>query len=195
MTVKKHHKDLMIKLREVPEAGKAYSFSQTDTVLQAGLADLLKTNPFKAELYITPIGEAYQVTGSIKATMNLNCALCGVKFPYEVYEKVNEILYIEKKQHTRKDKQSRANHISDYKEGDAFCTELNKEELDVTEFLHELFAASEPPHPMGKPDCETNCENYKKAVKEGLFEPYNKINEDSESKSPFAALKKLKLNS
>lgn len=195
MTAKKHLKDLIIKLREVPQLGKSYNFSQNDTALAEGLHDLLKGNPFEANFTIMPIGEAYQISGSFKATMNLTCALCAIEFPFEVYEKINEILYIDKKHHSRKEKQSRANHMSDYKEGTAFCTELDSEELDVTEFLHELIAISEPAHPLGRPDCETSCENYQKAVKKGLFKPHDQINEDTETKSPFAVLKDLKLNS
>ena len=193
ITAKKH---LFIKLREVPEAGKSYSFSQDDTVLADELKDILKNNPFQADFTIQPMGdEAYHISGSIKAKMNLTCALCANEFPFEVYEKINEILYIDKKHHSRKEKQGRANHISDYKEGGAFCTELHKDELNVAEFLHELIAVAEPPYPMGKPDCETSCENYQKAVEKGLFKPHDQIDEDSAEKSPFAVLKDLKLNS
>ena len=192
MNAKKH---LVIKLNEVPTDGKSYHYSQNDTLLAEALKDLVKNNPFQADFTITPMGEAYHISGSIKAKMNLTCALCAVEFPFEVYEKINEILYIDKKQHSRKEKQGRANHMSDYKEGAAFCTELHKEELNVSEFLHELIAIAEPPYPMGKPDCETSCENYQKAVQKGLFVPHDQINEDSAEKSPFAVLKDLKLNS
>lgn len=183
-----------INLKEIAASGESFEFTQASGELSSILEDLIGKNDFIINMTILPLGNSYNISGSIKTDQNLICSRCAIDFVQPLNIKIKEILYVQKQVLDRKGKSGRANHISDYSEDALHCTYLEDDFLDVGEFVHEIIAINEPLHPTAKPDCDDSCENLLNAYKSGWLE---KIDPQAESKkethNPFEALKDFKL--
>jgi uncharacterized metal-binding protein YceD (DUF177 family) len=182
----------VLRLKELPQEGRRYIYTNASGELTPFIADLIGKNPYRVEIEVKPMGNVYMAEGKIETGLDEICSLCALEFVYSVNEKFREILVINDHQ-SHRDHQARVNHTSELAAGGPECTELDSDLFMVGDFIHELIAISAPMKPLGKPDCDSSCENYKAAVAKGWFG--NQGESMTEKQNPFAVLKDLKLRS
>jgi len=182
---------VVINLSELPEEGRQLNFNQESGELTESLQDTIGTNPYAVNLSIAPLGNAFSVTGNIKAGMGLICSKCAVDFIHPVKETVDEIFVVVSKL-PRTSKSARVNNITELDESGPECTEIDSPMLHLGEFVREIIILAEPIKPLGRPDCDKTCPNLQEAIKGG-WAPEN-FAPDQDELGPFAALKDLKLN-
>lgn len=173
-----------IRLDELPEEGKSYSYSQESEELNEDLREAIGSNPFSVELHLEKMGGAFQASGSIETFQNLQCAKCGGDVKTPVALKVNEILLIEREM-PRSSKSARVNHSTELDPLAPDVVSLTHPELSVGEFIREIILLNEPFRPL----CLKPCEN------PYLLKNTQEMAENSVNLSPFADLKDFKLNS
>ncbi|MEO0334769.1 MAG: DUF177 domain-containing protein [Pseudomonadota bacterium] len=193
----KDSKDLInpteIVLTEIPEEGRKLHYTSENGELDDVLRDVVGNHSYDIKLFVSPMGNAYSVTGTLKTRMDLVCSKCAMDFAHSVSEKVDEIFVIEDER-PRTAKSARVNHSNELDFSGPECTELSSPVLKVGEYVREIIALSEPIRPLGGPECETSesCPNLVEA-KKGGWAPEN-FTTDSSEIGPFAALKDFKLN-
>lgn len=179
---------MKIRLNEIPEDGRHFSFTRETGELNASLKDILAKAPYKIDITIRPLGNAFEMEGKVVTSMNELCSLCGWDLNLPLSKTFKEIL-IEAPEVDREthhvhgsgsvDFTSDVNASSTYKDG----------MFDAGEFVHELVAISEPLYPAcGDPDCEHLQEATAKRAE--LAAEFAK---SDETKSPFAKLKEIQV--
>lgn len=179
-------------LKELPPEGRHFHFDETSEELSTELTDVVGNNPYSVDLEIQHLGNAYQVSGTIKTQMDLACSRCAVDFKFPVDFKVKEILMIEPEM-PRSGKSARVNHSSELNPLAPDCTVLHSSIFNLGPFVRELIALAEPIQPLGKPDCDDLCENFLETQKQQQLRG-SEIDLNNNT-NPFAVLKDLKLNS
>ena len=178
----------LIHLDELPEDGKDYVYTNESAELNQDLKDLLGERAYKLEFSLRPAGNAYEMIGTVETTLPLLCSRCAIDLEYSIKEKFHEILIVNEPL-GRGHKNGSTNHMSDGFDGGPFCNYLDKEELDVAQFAHEIIALAEPARPLGNPNCLKSCENYDNAINNGWVTPVDAV----PATNAFEALKDLKL--
>jgi uncharacterized metal-binding protein YceD (DUF177 family) len=178
----------IIRLNELPDQGRTFVYSRSTGEIQAQLEDLLGDRDYSVRLQITPLGQAFRIEGQIQSGLDLQCSLCGIDFAFPLDIQINELLAVLPRL-PKNGQYSRANHQSDLDESQPFCTELSSYDFDMGAFVREQIAVQEPSRPTARPDCETQCENYRALKTTGLLES------QTTKSQPFDVLKGLKLNS
>ena len=182
----------IINLNEIPDPGREYLYSDVTAELTPSVDDLIGKNPYELKVRIQPIGNAYQVTGSLTCALDLICSRCAIDFKFPVKQEINEILIIEEKR-PRGGRSAKSNHSSEWLEDGPYCTSLESEYFNMGEFLREIIALAEPLQPMGKGNCDESCENYQRAIAKGWLKSPNSPDLDfPDESSPFDVLKTLK---
>jgi uncharacterized protein len=181
---------LQISLKDLPPEGRTFTYTQETGELVPVLEDLIGRNPFKVEFKITPVGNAYDLKGSISAGMDLQCSLCAMDFKHPVKEQIHEFLVMQKPLN-KGDQQTKANHAHEWVEEGPDYILLESEVFRVDSYVHEVIGLAEPIRPLGKPDCDLDCENMSESTKKWLI-----AGGSSEIRTnPFLVLEKFKLKS
>ncbi len=129
---------MLIDLKSIDENGKDYNFDELSDELTGAFNDLVGEAPFKIQLEIRPLGNTYQILGTVKSQYQEACSKCGYDVDLDLQSKINEILVIEKERpRNTQVSQSKQNFAS---EGPA-VTYINDSQFDLKEFLHEMMAA------------------------------------------------------
>jgi uncharacterized metal-binding protein YceD (DUF177 family) len=191
--MKKRLNPTEILLRELPPEGRVYEYTQDSEELTEALSDLIEKNPYFVRLCVKPIGNAFDVQGEIQTSLGLQCSLCALDFTFPVSQKFHEVLVIQKPLR-QGDQNVKTNHSSEWNHDQPEGIYLETPTFDVCDFIHELVAVAEPIRPLGRPDCETACENRQVPVqRDWLSVDSNKS--ESVKNRPFGVLEKLKLKS
>jgi len=184
---------LHINLKELPPEGQDFTYSHTTGELNRALKDLVKANAYNVQFKITPMGNTYELRGSVSAAMDLQCSLCAVDFKYPLELKLFELLLISKKHSFAKgDQQTKANHAHEWEAQGPDYILLESGSFDVAEYIHEMVALAEPLKPLGKPDCDENCENLSDRTKRPWL-TYGGEDAEGVKSNPFQILEKIKL--
>jgi uncharacterized metal-binding protein YceD (DUF177 family) len=183
----------VIDLGSIPHAGRQFVYTNVGGELNAVLKDMIGANPYRVEIELKPLGNAYSATGTIESSVDELCSLCAFEFKQAVKERFNEILVVGETPAGHGSHQARVNHSSELNLSGPECTELPNDQFVVGEFIRELIGLSRPIKPLGRPDCDSSCSNYQEALKKGWLTPSNETGFEKES--PFAKLRDLKLNS
>jgi uncharacterized metal-binding protein YceD (DUF177 family) len=192
--MKKRLNPTEILLKELPPEGRDYEYDQESGELTPFLEELVGKNPYRVTMNIRPIGNAYDVQGTLKTGLNLQCSLCAVDFALPIDQKFHDVVVINEAMH-KGDTTAKTNHSSEWDESQPEGLYLDKAVLDVKEFIHELIALAEPIRPLGGKACdEGKCENLMDRPKREWLslDPNDTI---SVHNHPFAALGKVKLKS
>lgn len=182
------HSPLHINLKELPPEGEEFTYSAKSGELTPALKDLLGANDYQVSFRITPMGNTFDLRGNITSAMNLQCALCTIDFKYPVELKLHELIVINKPLN-KGDQQTRANHAHEWESEGPDYILVDSPTFDVATYVHEMVALTEPLQPLGKPDCDANCENlavFKSSIKASQDDGFAKAN-------PFKVLEKIKL--
>ena len=184
-----------IALKDLPNEGREFTFTRDSGELNEGLKDLIDSNDFHVQFRITPVGNAFDLRGSLKTAMDLQCSLCATDFKFKINLNLHELILIQKA-FAKGDQQSRANHAHELSDGGPDYILLESEVFDVIEYVHEAIALAEPIRPIGRPDCDENCENLKDRVQRDwlTFGDDPKLSEKMGT-NPFKVLEKMKLKS
>lgn len=191
--MKKRLNPTEILLKELPPEGREYEYDRDSGELANALGKLIGDNDYVVRLSVRPIGNAYDVQGELKTSLNLQCALCAIDFKFPVNQKFHEVLVIEGPLH-KGDQHTKANHSSEWDASQPEGIYLETPIFSVGEFVHELVAIAEPMRPLGRPGCEDACENRKDGVQREWLSVGPK-DSNSIRNQPFAVLEKMKLKS
>jgi len=177
---------MIIHLNEIPPEGLYLQVDESKKELAEALQDLVSNNSFKTNINILPIGDGFDVSGSIKTTRTLQCARCTGKFELPVNEKFHEILLAGSKEKRKFD-----DSMSNMSDPDIFVSEIRSNDYEIGELLHEIIALAEPPKALCKEECVGLCFSCGVDLNSESCDCANKKNVSS---SPFSALRDLKLN-
>ncbi len=180
---------MKIRLAEIPEDGRQFTFTRESGELNTALKDLLPAVPYRVDLTIRPLGNAYEMEGKVVTSLNELCSLCGWDLNLPLNRTFREVL-VEEEETDRETHHVHGNQSVDFLSEGSSST-YKDGVFDAGEFVHELVAISEPMYPScGDPDCEHLEEaNAKRAELEAEF---NKADVD-EKTNPFAKLAGLKV--
>ncbi|MGE4130040.1 MAG: DUF177 domain-containing protein [Bdellovibrionales bacterium] len=190
--MKKALSPLQIHLRELPPEGREFVYDRNGGELNGILADVLGNNPYQIQVRVEPQGNLFLLSGTVSTSLDLECSLCALEFKYPVQLRLNELIVIEKPM-AKGDQQTRANHAHEWQEHGPDYMVLTSDLFEIANYLHEMIALSEPLRPLGKPDCETTCENRLGQVERPWLSYGPDGQELGVSTKPFAILEKMKL--
>jgi uncharacterized protein len=181
-------------LKDLPPDGRDFRFTNESGELNSKLEDLLGKNPYEATFKIMPMGNTFEMRGEIKTAMDLQCSLCGGDFKYKVNQPIYELI-VPQKPLEKGDSQVRSNHAHELRIDGPDYILLESEVFDAGEYVHEAVALAEPLRPLGKPDCDPNCDEAKPIVDRPWLSYGNKDDKPGEGirANPFQVLEKLKL--
>ncbi len=188
MIIKKGE-EVLVNLLEIPEEGERFSFSRESGEMNQALSGLLGDKDYRIQFSITPLGEAFNLKGHFSAKMALVCSRCAYDFESEIKEDFHELLVVTDEL-PRKGYLGKTNHTTEGIQEGPFFNELRSPLFSISKFSHEIIALAEPIQPLGKENCDANCENLLKAQSEGWLAPSESA---PDSKTPFSALENLKL--
>jgi uncharacterized protein len=186
------HKSI-IRLSELPPEGRSYNWDRKSGELNLILEDLIKKQSYNVDFEIKPINSRdFMMTGLIQTEAPENCSLCGLDFNLPIQIKIHEIL-IPFQPQERTSQYTKVNHVSDAPEYGPQSVEYEENEcFNMGNYVHEAIGITLPfsPKPAsdGKGDCVMCGLNFE-THDFGFDEPM----EVQQPESPFAVLKKLKL--
>ncbi len=185
---------LQISLNEIPNQGKTYQYTRESAELDKAFSDLiLPQQNYSVEITIKPMGNVFEMRGSLKTQMQIPCALCGIDLPHQVDENLQEILVIEENL-PRAGHEAKVNHVHELHEGPS-AQMLETEIFDVAEYLHEMLALTVPIRKTRGTECESGfCLELEEYVKNGLLTLDTK-SKGTATHNPFGVLQGLKLKS
>jgi len=179
-----------IALKDLPPEGRDFSYTRETGELNDALKDLIGPNSYEVTFKITPMGNAFDLKGSVRTAMDLECSLCAIDLKHPVHERLNEMLVVQKPLN-KGDQLSKANHAHEWVEDGPDYVMLESEVFHVPDYIHEVIGLAEPIRPLGKPGCDMSCENLKDDVKRWLVGHETTTIKDN----PFKVLEKMKLKS
>lgn len=183
---------MKIRLSEVPSEGRQYTFSRKTAELNEALGDIVGNHDYDVDFFIKPIGNAYELRGSFKTTLNEVCSKCGTDFELPIKRKISEIL-IEEQNEYRKQETAGGNQSVDFLSDGPSMIPIRGNVFDAGDFVHESIALAEPSYPTCGPneeclnfdeisqvierlEAESNLENEKKPVGHPAFSALQGLN-------------------
>lgn len=152
---------LQIKLAEVPTEGKTYHYSKESGELIHVLNDLVADKPFDITFDIRPIGNVFEIRGTVKTSLPRICSRCGWEIDVSINKQISELI-IPKPEEAKGDTHAKGGPLADAPENLA-VTFVSEGVLDAAEFVHEMVAVSDPAYPdCGKETCENLIEIQRK---------------------------------
>ncbi len=173
---------MRIDLQNIDDDGKSFHSNDLREDLKGSFKDLIGDNDFKIDFEIRPLGNTFQVLGSMETHYSDVCSLCAEDIQVTLQTRINEILVIE-------EKRPRNSQVSQSQQNfdpmNPAATYLNEPYLEADEFLHEIMAAAF----QNFPSCADKeaCEERQSLIKEKL------LNQQNLGHPGFEALKDLKL--
>ncbi len=171
-----------IMLKELPFEGRDYHYSHESKELSPVLKELIQKNDYKVDLHLRPLGNAFEIAGTIKTKIDLPCSRCGRDTEFPVDDNFREMILVE----DQKPRGGHSGHVgSDLVSDGPYCNYISSYHFDIAAFVHEHVAASEPYIvECGRKDC---AETVIKAQLNTMAPEHL-----DEKTNPFAVLKKLK---
>lgn len=182
---------MKIRLAEIPDEGRSYLFDRQSAELNGALEDLIGTHDYSIDMTIKPIGNAYEMRGSVKTSLDEVCSKCGYDFELPVDRKFNEIIFVEGRDDHRKSQGVHGNGSVDFLGEGPTMLPVKGNIFDASDYAHEAIALAEPFYPM----CGPNGSCLHAAEVAEIVERLESEAEAAvgEPKNPFAALKNLEL--
>ena len=178
---------LQIKLSEVPEEGKTFTYSQSTGELTVPLKDLIDGQPYSVAFTIRPIGNVYEVKGSVDTSFPRTCSKCGWDIQIPIRSGISEIL-IEKAEEAKGDTSSKKGFGGD---DDVSVTFISGGVLDAENMVHEVLGLQDPLYPSCEQDDCEHLKEVQRKLKE-LEEEADKALASVSGTNPFQTLKGLK---
>ncbi|OFZ18390.1 MAG: hypothetical protein A2Z20_04025 [Bdellovibrionales bacterium RBG_16_40_8] len=174
-----------LNLKELESSGEIFNFSRNTGELNAGLRDLINDHDYSVQLELIPVGNAFQISGTITTKLNLICSHCGRDLVEPIHDKFNEIIVVTKE----KPRAGHSGHTGSSLEDGPYCNYLTSYQFNLIDFVHEHIAAAEP----YAPHCNlADCDKYHESLRSGKAVEGQEI---STSEHPFAVLKNVTVKS
>ena len=183
---------VQISLKELPAEGREFTYSQETGELNKILLPLIGRNKYSVKIKMTPVGNSFDLRGSISTSMDLQCALCAIAFSHLIQVKLHELIVVQKPM-AKGDQQTRANHAHEWESSGPDYIVLESETFEIDQYIHEMVALAEPLKPLGRPDCDKNCENLTDQVMRDWLTLGDEPPNSSIKANPFKVLEKIKL--
>jgi uncharacterized protein len=135
-----------IRLKEIPQDGRSYDFDRKSGELDASLEDLVGQNEYEVNMFIKPIGNAYELRGHLKTAVTEVCSTCGYDFELPIQRKFHEILFEEQEDH-RKSHSVHGNQSVDFLGEGPSMAPYRGDIFDAGEYAHEQIGLSQPFYP------------------------------------------------
>ncbi len=191
----KYRSDKVFNLSELNKDGQLFCYNHRSGELNEVLAELIGSHEYKVELTIKHLGNAYEVRGTLKTTLDLPCSRCGVDVDKPLMVEFYELLIIDDSTVYTNGSQSRQNYSSD-NSSEVYCHTIESNMFDIGEYLHEQIAINTPYQALGSESCYTSCSNFTEAQNKGLISTERPVSvEGSNTHKPFKILGNIKLNS
>jgi uncharacterized protein len=182
---------MKIRLKEIPQDGRDYTFDRKSGELNDALSDLIGDHGYNVSLFIKPIGSAYEMRGQIKTTVHETCSHCGYDFELPLSRAVKEVLFEEQEAY-RKTHSVQGSQMIDFSQDELSMTPIRGDILDAGEFVHEMIALSEPLYPVCGPDGQCLNAAEVEAIRRRLEEEAE-LAVETKKPNPFNALSGLDL--
>lgn len=179
-----------VNLKEIPTDGRAYLFDRASAELDLILADLIDDRPYRVDLVIKPLGNAYEVAGKVETATPQVCSRCGVDIDVPLVREVRDFL-IEDEDEFRNAQSVHGNGAVDFLNDEAAAATYQGGVFDLGEYVHETIALAEPFYPA----CPSGtCPNIE-AIERKRFELEQSFQQadDGVGHPGFATLKNLKV--
>lgn len=182
-----------INLRDLPPEGRTFTYTRETGEMNKALEDLIEDRDYQVQLEIMPAGNSFNLHGTVKTAMGLQCSLCALDFSHPVNLKLNELL-VPQKPMAKGDHMAKANHAHEWESEGPDYILMENDIFKAAEYVHEMIALTEPIRPLGKPDCDLGCENITEPMRKYLAKAAD-AGEKGVNSSPFRVLEKMKLKS
>ena len=185
-----------IPLKDLPAEGREFVYTRESGELNAALKDLIQENAYEVAFRITPMGNTFDLRGTLKTSLNLACSLCAIDFKYAVEQKLHEILMVQKPL-AKGEQLTKANHAHEWEASGPDYISLPHETFGVADYIHEIIGLAQPIRPLGKPDCDVRCENLSDSIRQflGAGTGAGDGAPDPLKAKPFQVLEKIKFKS
>lgn len=182
---------MKIRLFEVPEEGRSYTWSSQSGEINEILADLVGRQTYEVQFYLRPINSRdFELTGSIRTRVPELCSRCGDDIFVAIQARFHEIL-IPPQPEERTGKYAKVNHVSEIEDsGPESCEYDRQGQFDMGEFLHEVVAINTPLYPSPAADGNGKCGECRRVINP---EPLMYEEKITPGPNAFAPLKNLKL--
>lgn len=177
---------MFIKLNEIPEEGQTFELSERDYEIAQALKDVTEDEPFAIDCRILPSGQAYDLKGHIKTTLNHICSFCAGDYPQKVEQNFHEFLMVA-------DRSKVSFNVTGEDldaEEEVHATYLDSHVFDLGNMIREVLVLTTPTQPKCKEDCKGLCTTCGHDLNLGLCEcsPSKKMGHLA-----FSVLKSVKL--
>ena len=183
---------MKIRLKEIPPEGRHYIFDRASGELNDALVDLIEERAYLAEMDIKPIGNAYELRGTLQTSVPEVCSTCGYDFDLAIERKFHDILFEEHEEY-RKSHSMQGNQSVDFLAEGPSMTPYRNDIFDAAEYVHEVIALAEPFYPK----CGGNaCKHEEEAseIRRKLEADFAKAEEAKAGHPAFSVLKGLELS-
>ncbi|HVK60373.1 MAG TPA: DUF177 domain-containing protein [Bdellovibrionales bacterium] len=185
---------MKIRLNEIPQEGREYIFDRKSGELNDALTDLIDKNPYEVVLTIKPIGNAYEMRGTIGTSTREVCSKCGYDFDLKIDRRINEILFEDETEY-RKAHSVHGNQSVDFLGQGPSMLPYKGDVFDAGDYVHEVIALEEPFYPMCGADGECSRKAEVDEIHARLQSDFETATqEEAEVKSPFSVLKGLEVS-
>ena len=185
---------MKIRLGEIPEEGRSYIFDRQSGEMNAALEDVVGSHAYAAQMHIKPIGNAYELRGSVSTTLSEVCSKCGTDFELPIDRKFTEIIFEDETEY-RKTHGVHGNQSVNFSDEGTSMVPVRGNVFDAGDYLHAAVVLAEPFYPT----CGTNgaclhAEEVEQVLKQLEQKAAEAVQEVTEKTNPFAALKELDLS-
>lgn len=184
---------MKIRLNEIPDEGRSYLFDRQSAELNSDLQDLIGSKPYSIDVFIKPIGNAYEMRGTVQTTLDEVCSTCGYDFELPVDRKFNEIIFQDETEH-RKSQGVHGNQSVDFLGEGPAMVPVRGNVFDASDYFHEAIALAEPFYPTCGPNGTCLHADEVREIVERLEAEADFGEAESTNKSPFAVLKDVELS-
>ncbi len=183
---------MKINLNEIPEEGRDYEFDRESGELNTILSDLIGSRVYGVQFTIRPLGNAYEVRGSVQTHLPALCSKCGWDIEVAVNRTLKEVL-VEEPKEDRKAHSVHGNQSVDFQEEGLSVTYYQNDKFDAGEFVHEAIALGTPFYPTC---AQEKCEHLEDVLikRAELENEYRRGLESQPGHPAFAALKDFRTN-
>lgn len=184
-----------IALRDLPDSGRDFEFTNETGELNAILKDLIGNQSYRLSFHLSPMGNTFELRGQLQTSLGLQCSICASDFQLPLNLDVRELLIIEPALR-KNDQSAKANHAHEWDPSAPDYLVLDDEVFDVGAYAHEAIALAEPLQPLCSPQAPGGCAQSREPIERPWLSYGEEQNTQERMRSnPFQVLEKMKLKS
>lgn len=184
-----------ISLLDLPADGKTFHFDRETAELNPVLQSLLDSETdYAADFTLRPLGNAYELSGTLATELKIPCSLCGIDLKHPVRERLYEILVLGEAL-PRDGHEAKVNHVTELAD-QASAMVLEDEVFNLAEYIREILVLASPTRLTKGEDCDLGiCPEVQQLLKNGALLLDDPQTTGAAKHRPFGVLQNLKLKS